>query len=457
MSRLAHPVPAWRRAGSLRVLRRALVAAALVALPAWTPRPLAAQEGQLTREMMERGLQMLAQVRKDLQQSYYDSTFGGVDMMGAKYEQAEASLRAAKDNNQLLGAIAQYVSELRDSHTKFWPPAHVAQVNYGFGTRFVGDSLYVTVVGKGSDAEAKGLRVGDVVLRWDAFKPDRSNFWMVEYIYTTLSPRPGIKLTVRGPGESPREVLAMAKITKGERVADYTDINRVARLFQEMEDDERSVKHFSKALGDSILLWRFAAFYGEDNENLDEMMKRAKKYRALVVDLRNNGGGSGATLEYFVSKFFDRDVTIGTQITRRGKRQWIAKATDKDPYRGMLVILLNANSASASEVSARALQQEGRAIIVGDRSKGAVVGSSTLWHTVGHTKVLSYGVQVSFIDLVMPDGVRLENTGVTPDHLVLPTGADIAAGRDPQMTKALALAGYTITPEAAARIWSKSK
>jgi C-terminal processing protease CtpA/Prc len=66
---------------------------------------------------------------------------------------------------------------------------------------------------------------------------------------------------------------------------------------------------------------------------------------------------------------------------------------------------------------------------------------------------------VTDADLIMSDGASLENTGVTPDEQMLPTAADLAAGRDPVLAHAAAVLGITISPEAAGKffpyIWIK--
>jgi C-terminal processing protease CtpA/Prc len=98
------------------------------------------------------------------------------------------------------------------------------------------------------------------------------------------------------------------------------------------------------------------------------------------------------------------------------------------------------------------MQLEGRAILVGDRTMGAVVTSRFYPREVGFGRVFTYGTSISVSDVIMPDGQRLENVGVTPDHVVLPTSADLVARRDPQMVKALELVGVTMTPEEAGKI-----
>jgi len=102
------------------------------------------------------------------------------------------------------------------------------------------------------------------------------------------------------------------------------------------------------------------------------------------------------------------------------------------------------------------MQIEGRGLVVGDRSAGAVVTAIKFSHTVGFERKIPYETQISVLDVVMSDGQRLERIGVTPDHVVLPTASDLVARRDPQLAKALSLVGVTVTPDAAGTMYRAS-
>ena len=182
-------------------------------------------------------------------------------------------------------------------------------------------------------------------------------------------------------------------------------------------------------------------------------MDEARHHRALILDLRDNGGGSIATLLRFLGHFVDRQTKAYTVRTRNRREDMFAKPARREAFQGNLIIVVNANSASSSEISSRFLQLAGKATLVGDRTAGAVETSRFYTHEVGFSKSLPYGASITVADVIMEDGNRLENTGVTPEFIVLPTGADLATKRDPQMAKALALAGLHMDPEQAARIY----
>jgi carboxyl-terminal processing protease len=124
------------------------------------------------------------------------------------------------------------------------------------------------------------------------------------------------------------------------------------------------------------------------------------------------------------------------------------------------VVLIDSQSASAAEVTARIMQIEKRGTVIGDRSAGAVMTSRFFSHTLGQDfygrgSLAFYGTSITVADLKMSDGFSLEKVGVTPDEVLLPTGADLAAGRDPVLARAITLLGGTMTAEQAGKFYPR--
>ena len=194
-----------------------------------------------------------------------------------------------------------------------------------------------------------------------------------------------------------------------------------------------------------------------DPAQVARFMKKARSYKNLVLDLRGNGGGLVVAIDMLVSWCFDREVKIGVEKTRKGEEPETAKGR-KDAYTGRIVVLIDSRSASASEVTARVMQLEKRGTVIGDRSAGAVMTSMLFRHTLGQDlygigSVAFFGTSITVADFKMSDGATLEKVGVTPDETVLPSGADLAAERDPALARAITLLGGTMTAEQAGKFY----
>jgi carboxyl-terminal processing protease len=176
-----------------------------------------------------------------------------------------------------------------------------------------------------------------------------------------------------------------------------------------------------------------------DRSSVDGVMARARRAGTLILDLRGNAGGSEDGLVRLASHLFDRRVTIAT-IRERRRTRVLESRPARHPFRGALYVLIDSRSASAAEVLAYLVQLKGRGVVVGDRSAGEVMGARIHQLTSGTSAVTVYGLSIADGDVLMPDGARLEGRGVLPDALVLPTAADLAAGRDPVLARALAMA-----------------
>jgi len=160
-------------------------------------------------------------------------------------------------------------------------------------------------------------------------------------------------------------------------------------------------------------------------------------------------------MEKFIGAFFDHDVKIGDRKGRAELKPQIAKTRGGKAYTGKLVVLVDSNSASAAEIFARIVQLEKRGVVLGDRSAGAVMEGKYYVHAIplDRVNVTQYGAMITVANLIMTDGKSLENVGVMPDERILPTAADLAAGRDPVLARATQLAGAELTPDEAAKIF----
>lgn len=435
---------------------RSLLQAGMGLLLLSVARPVhARQMGPLDRE---RGVLMLHAIQKDLAQRYYDSTFHGLNLK-ALCDSAEADIRTAQTNSDIFGIIAGVLVRLDDSHTWFLPPERVARVDYGWTMRMVGETAFVFTVKPESDAQASGLRIGDAVLGVNGYRPTRRSFTKLLYWFYALSPQPALTLTVRSPdaGAQPRQVIARAKVVPGKPIIDLTGEDGgtdIWNLVRQWENERHAWEDRFATLGSDVLVWQLKSFGREDQ--MDQGMKRASGFSSLVVDARNNPGGAERALLRLIGHFLPTVDTIGTIHRRRETTALVSKPA-RPSFAGKLVILVDAGSASASEVFARTMQLAHRGTVVGDTTAGAVMRSMGWEHSIGVEIAVFYGASVTDADIVMSDGGRLEKVGVVPDAPVLPTGSDLAAGRDPALALAITLAGHRIDADSAGRLFPRER
>ncbi len=112
--------------------------------------------------------------------------------------------------------------------------------------------------------------------------------------------------------------------------------------------------------------------------------------------------------------------------------------------------MIDSESASASEITARVLQLEKRATIVGDRSSGHVMTSLPFFFDYYRNgKKYEYGANITINNVIMNDGKSLEKVGVIPDVTVIPTGIDLAENRDVAFSFASSLFGVSLSSKEA--------
>ena len=409
----------------------------------------------------ERMKEMLTNVKNAIKKNYFDPKYKGIDLE-ARFDKAEKRLDEVTSTGQAFAVIAQVLIDFDDSHLYFQPPATTVEVQYGFQLAMVGDKAFVTRVKPKSDADAKGLKPGDQVLTVEGFRPTRKDLWKMVYYYYVLSPRAKLRLNVLRPGSAePAEIEIAAKVKTKKRILNLPQGQDFNDLIRESDDAASREVHYFVTLGDTAV-WKMLTFSVDPMQINGLVDSRVKNRQSLILDLRGNGGGYVKTLEQLAGNFFDKDMKIADRVGRPEKKKEnepsLLKSRQQEYYPGKLIVLIDSQSGSASEVFARFIQLEKRGIVLGDVSAGAVMQSIShpFKMIAGIDNEIYYGASITNADVIMSDGKSVEHVGVTPDELILPTGEDLRVGRDPVLARALEIAGVKMSPADAWKLFEKA-
>ncbi|MBV9214803.1 MAG: PDZ domain-containing protein [Acidobacteria bacterium] len=400
----------------------------------------------------DRARVMITSIKNDVKKNYYDPTFKGIDL-DAKAAESFAKIEKAESVGQMHGIVAQFLVDFDDSHMFFNPPEKANETDFGVDFEMIGSKCFVTKVKKDSDAEKKGLQPGDEIYAINGIAPVRENLWKLRYSFFYLRPQPALKFITIKPDGKIFESVIVPKITVGKRLTDLTE-NMAANNFARKVDAEyekETTQYYHTV--DDVYIWKMPAF-NISPDAVDSMFAKAERSKGLIIDLRGNSGGYLVTLQRLLGNLFDHNVKIGDEKRRKETKEQIAKTRGKDAYSGKLVVLIDSESASASELLARVVQIEKRGTVVGDVSEGAVMEAQQFSYTAGLDVIVPFGASITVADLIMTDGKSLEKVGVAPDVVLLPTGKDMSLKRDVALSKALDLLGKTVTPEAAGAFFS---
>jgi len=389
---------------------------------------------------------MLRDTRETIEKDYFDAGLKGVDV-GALAGTAKARIEKATSIGETLAAVAQFTLELDDSHTFFVPPWQTAIVDYGWSMGMIGDVCHVMEVKPDSDAAHQGVVRGDVVKSVNGLVPTRATLWRLEYLFHTLRPQPGLHVELVAPGGAARELDLAANVRQRKKVVALNGQSSgvdIARMVDEQAQQLREQQPRVVEIGKQVLLVRLPTFAIEDNV-IEAFLDKARRHETLVLDLRGNPGGRMDAMRLLVGGLSKADVSIGSLKWRDRSEPMMAKGNGDDAFTGRVFVLVDARSASASELVARAMQLTDRGTVIGDRTAGAVMTSRFYPLRVSHGEnVIAYAVSVTAADVIMSDGGRLEKKGVTPDFETLPTAQDLAEGRDPALAQALKFAGQSL-------------
>ena len=179
-------------------------------------------------------------------------------------------------------------------------------------------------------------------------------------------------------------------------------------------------------LDDGYLYVRITSFIESTSKELESALqefnsKNKNKVEGVLIDLRKNPGG---LLEQAikVSDLFLKEGTIVSTIGRDPKTKEINKASGRAPYPDVpIVVLVNEFSASASEIVSGALQDNKRAIIVGERTFGKGSVQSVIKLGDGS------GLKLTVARYYTPSGISIQSEGITPDIEIEDIDAELFA------------------------------
>jgi len=324
------------------------------------------------------------------------------------------------DETQMLhGAIRGMMESLGDPHSSYMDPDQYRQQSTSIDGEYEGIGAWVDITGEfltiispmpGSPAEKAGLKSGDKVTGVDGEDMSGQDGNLV--LKKILGPAGSeVKLTIQRESEKPFDVTILReKIT-------------VPSLETKILNDNIAYIH----------LYNYGDNTGDElHAALKEILTENPK--GLIFDLRNNGGGLLTTAIEVVTEFLPEDKVAmyedfsdGTRKVFKTKRGGLA--TDIP-----LVVLINEGTASASEITAGAIQDYGRGKLVGVTSFGK--GSVQNWIPLQDDQG---AVRITIARWLTPNEKQIAQVGLTPDIEVEITEDDLAANRDPQLEKAIEL------------------
>ena len=331
----------------------------------------------------------------------------------------------------LDGAEMGLLYGLGDPYTYYYTPDQYAQLwaddegEYaGIGIQIMGNYATglctISRVFLDSPALDAGLRKGDVLTRVED----------IDVVTTTLQDAVNI---MRGEPGTPVNV----QVQRGDQLLDFVvdravvHVNWVNSCMLDGDVGYISLYEFSGDCSPSFAV------------HLDNLMSQGAK--ALVIDLRDNPGGWVDDAQKVADMFLE-EGNVASLVYRDGTTELYTTTTDGKENPIPLVVLVNEYSASASEILAGALQDRGRATIVGTQTFGKGVVQYVL--PVG---TRGAGMQLTVAQYYTPNGNEVHKVGITPDiEASLPEGDttmyDIGDLDDAQLKKAYEVALDLIEP-----------
>ncbi len=339
-------------------------------------------------------------------------------LLGEAWDAAERSFygQVPSDTVRTYGAIRGMIQTYNDPYTAFFEPPATQQQNQQLAGKFGGigamvrretDGRIVLSPFPDQPAAKAGVQDGDVLAKVDthAITPDMT----FDAISQLLRGEVGTQVTI----EVTRAAQSLAlTITR----AEISVPSVTWRMLSEAPSiGYIAISIFAQPTKDELV------------RAIDDL--RSKGATRLILDLRDNGGGLLDAAVDVASQFIDGTVVIEARRTG-GDRNFPANATGA--ARDLpLVVLVNGNTASASEIVSGAIQDQQRGKLIGDQTFGKGSVQNILPLSDGSS------LHVTVAQWLTPNRRQITGKGLTPDIVVGRTSDDVNAGRDPQLAKAI--------------------
>ncbi|MBI2355814.1 MAG: S41 family peptidase [Candidatus Doudnabacteria bacterium] len=335
------------------------------------------------------------------------------------------------DQQKLLyGAVSGLVNAAGDPYTVFLNPEDSKKFAEELKGSFDGigaelgikdDQLVIIAPLEDTPASKAGLLAGDMIL---AINNEPTSGITIDQAVSKIRGPAGteVTLTILHPGKkAPQEI----KITR----------SRIEIKSVKFETKETDGPDAAAGAGKKLGIIKLNRF-GEDTKGaFDHVVDilLSGNYSGLVLDLRNNPGGFLETSIQIASNWVAQGKTVVSEVNYEGKEKaypasGLARLKDLET-----IVLVNAGSASASEILAGALQDYKLATLVGEKTfgKGSV---QEVLELKGDSSL-----KVTIAKWLTPKGRDINKNGLEPDIKIERTAADFEADKDPQMDKALEL------------------
>jgi carboxyl-terminal processing protease len=389
--------------------------------------------------------------------THYDKNLKGLDWnaIGAELRPKVVQARTV---GEVRGALTELLSRLGDSHYAIIPSEALALPDsagrgsgheygdLGIEVRLLDGAIVVSRVDpKGSAAKA-GVRTG----------------WVVEQVDSYVA-APVARGVARTSGSVERRVAGIhAALAVSRRLGGESGSPVHLTLRDERNHQHRLVIPRQDVTGDVVRLGNLppilarletARFHDPDGcigvirftswmpviaAQFERAVREFRECRGIILDLRGNLGGVAAMVMGTSGWFLSRPDTLGILRMRDAELSYVAipqhasgDGQPAEPYAGSLALLVDAHSASTSEIFAAGLQDAERARVFGDTTAGQAL-PATMYRLPNHD-VLMYAVA----NFVTKKGTRLDGRGVVPDEVIPLRRADLLAGRDLALQGAL--------------------